>query len=990
MPPSFASFPDLEPAPTPSSSKNSSKSRKGHKSERREPTLVQQETSRFFYSDRKGDALNLRYGSIAAENIPKYKPVDGRRILGLPSLIALSRSNGGVEVGPPSSKKVPALTDAKTRALLAAPAKPITLSSSSQYQEQDGFLPLPSRPKNDQAYRSITGRGSDSDSSQSHSDAEASDHEIVLSAHQATIKALEQELTSNPGSIASWLSLLARMLSSTPTSSKNSVKARSEITLSVVSRALQYPQNQYSKILRLKYLKAGEEIWHESKLQEEWEAALSVGGAEIWMEWLEWRIRTAVDGINGVVASAGRVLDALGDDISKLRVFWRVAVAFGQAGFTQTQTALFQAQAELTYHLPQSLDGLPFSQVLDELEEFWESEVPRFGEVDAKGWADWIACGRYENTSPSILSRRTPSTTEVDPYRIWAASEQFSDALRLPSRSIDELSQSDPYATIFFSDIRPMLLPLQSQASRDAFRKAWLSVLGLSIPGFIKSISPSPELIWDDRWSLTNFLSRQYLDAIFPKHGQQIIASDAFAGIIVGREKQYNSGFGPVKSWGYNVLRPLETGSSLWGKTDVTELDHDLIRRVFAQLRSGLDDIEWDTLLLAFEAATGPNLKSALKLSRSFLSSASNSHLRWATHAMLERLRGRSSDARKIYQTVLISSGLVSQEGTARLWWDWAEMDWLEGSEEAISVILRSSGVVGEEGVAILRAKRNLDDLAQAPDQSTKDQESWIKLRALLNLLTSKDPESIFMSLDQISEQLGELWRPGRLPHESLTVACLLMAHRYGTILKGPNKPAIFRARVKTALDLYPSNSVILGLFLEGEKGQAVWGRVRSILQEDQESDICKRVQEVWMANWEQGRWQAEVERTRSSLSAAIDSERTRGSFIIWRIFLEFEIRAGELQRAKTLLYRAIGECSLTKDFYLLAFGPLRTVFSAAELNAFVDTMAERKLRISSPDGLEELLVNWTEQGTTTMEMDSGEDSDIEMNARELRRLKPY
>jgi len=40
---------------------------------------------------------------------------------------------------------------------------------------------------------------------------------------------------------------------------------------------------------------------------------------------------------------------------------------------------------------------------------------------------------------------------------------------------------------------------------------------------------------------------------------------------------------------------------------------------------------------------------------------------------------------------------------------------------------------------------------------------------------------------------------------------------------------------------------------------------------------------------------------------------RTRGSFVIWRIYIEFEIRVKELQRAKKLLFRAIGECPLVK-----------------------------------------------------------------------------
>jgi hypothetical protein len=40
---------------------------------------------------------------------------------------------------------------------------------------------------------------------------------------------------------------------------------------------------------------------------------------------------------------------------------------------------------------------------------------------------------------------------------------------------------------------------------------------------------------------------------------------------------------------------------------------------------------------------------------------------------------------------------------------------------------------------------------------------------------------------------------------------------------------------------------------------------------------------------------------------------RTGGSAVLWRIFIEFEIRVGQLLKAKNLLLRAIGNCPLVK-----------------------------------------------------------------------------
>lgn len=133
---------------------------------------------------------------------------------------------------------------------------------------------------------------------------------------------------------------------------------------------------------------------------------------------------------------------------------------------------------------------------------------------------------------------------------------------------------------------------------------------------------------------------------------------------------------------------------------------------------------------------------------------------------------------------------------------------------------------------------------------------------------------------------------------------------------------------------------------------------------------------------------------------------RTKSSPIIRRIFLEFEIRTGELQRAKKMLYAAIGECPLAKgtgyidimlttsftllttELYLLAFGPLRTVFNARELDAFADTMAERELRMRK--GLDEMLDGWEEETAEKDKHEEDSTDELEYNASELRRLMPY
>lgn len=239
-------------------------------------------------------------------------------------------------------------------------------------------------------------------------------------------------------------------------------------------------------------------------------------------------------------------------------------------------------------------------------------------------------------------------------------------------------------------------------------------------------------------------------------------------------------------------------------------------------------------------------------------------------------MRGRLDEARKVCHTVLIASKPAKQDGIAQLWWTWAEMEWLAGKyEEALSVILRSAGIQGKGEVAVLRAKRALED---APRRNIQWQErvAWISLGALLELLTTADAKAA-VGLFDVSAT-----KEGSVQHESLTIASLLMLYYHSVVLQNPMAPTLLRERTARAVDLYPNNSIILGIFLEGEKGQGVWGNVRASLGESggKSKDVARRVEEVWISSWERGRWLNEIERTRSGLSAAVEHDRSVNSLI--------------------------------------------------------------------------------------------------------------
>ena len=113
--------------------------------------------------------------------------------------------------------------------------------------------------------------------------------------------------------------------------------------------------------------------------------------------------------------------------------------------------------------MPQEMCDKDFEDVLDALELFWESEVPRTGEPNAIGWASWDANGRPEARPSPFSKPLPPPSSHPDRYTRWALNEASGDRLHpLPSRSFDNPDDDDPYATILFSDVRPLLVEFRS------------------------------------------------------------------------------------------------------------------------------------------------------------------------------------------------------------------------------------------------------------------------------------------------------------------------------------------------------------------------------------------------------------------------------------------------------------------------------------------------------------------------------------------------
>ena len=271
---------------------------------------------------------------------------------------------------------------------------------------------------------------------------------------------------------------------------------------------------------------------------------------------------------------------------------------------------------------------------------------------------------------------------------------------------------------------------------------------------------------------------------------------------------------------------------------------------------------------------------SALKLSKKLLETQRNSVELWGSHARLERLRSKFDEAQKVYTMALQLP--IGNSGT--LLYDAVEFTWLRGNNtSAVHLIAHTLGVEGSvEGVGLLRVKRAVHSQLDQQQVGSLEWGTLVKTRCLLELLTTS-VEPVEHCLALFDALVGDVPPPSR-PHEAIIVASCMMLYNYSVVLKATMQPSILRNRVKKCLEWYPENTILLALFLETEKGQGVWGRVRSLLDEDLQGKSISRIMwEVWAEGWEFGRW--EPERIRTKLENAVSLERYMIHEVTWMIY---------------------------------------------------------------------------------------------------------
>ncbi|KAH9249965.1 hypothetical protein BASA81_012272 [Batrachochytrium salamandrivorans] len=164
-------------------------------------------------------------------------------------------------------------------------------------------------------------------------------------------------------------------------------------------------------------------------------------------------------------------------------------------------------------------------------------------------------------------------------------------------------------------------------------------------------------------------------------------------------------------------------------------------------------------------------------------------------------------------------------------------------------------------------------------------------------------------------------------------------------------KPVLLRDMLEEALEIYPTNTLLLVVYGWNEACTGIENRVRRFLSQlySRSPSHVILLFSAWSEMHQRGVVNSHV--VRSLFEKAIEAKESVHSVSIWYMAIEFEARQetqNKLDRAKALFYRGIRECPWAKELYMLAFTTLAPAFTQQELAQVYNLMEEKEIRIRS------------------------------------------
>ncbi|CAG8553183.1 26237_t:CDS:10, partial [Dentiscutata erythropus] len=763
--------------------------------------------------------------------------------------------------------------------------------------------------------------------------------EMSEDAIRQKIKEFNIQLDQNQNDVNLWLEFIAFQDKSLQFGRNKKTDASitrssiNEVKISIFEKALEANPNDTT--LLIAYMKCCEEHWENINL---------------WMKYLDFRqtnlvsftVSQCIQVFEDCLHLLRKEFVVCVDSGEKLKIerimihiFQRACFFMLQSGYSERAYSCWQAMIELTFFAPKRIQQKDFYDRVVAFENFWEAELPRFGEDDAKGWSYYFEQNIENVESPADASNLLANlSSEGDMYAKWAKAEILYNSQLLPTHSIDDPNLEDPYRVVLFDDIRTFLFDLTSHQSRTELIYACLAFTGLTYnPGY----SSSNPMITDT--FLYNKLSNESIENVsFWSTDRSVTRTFIF----------------PIKAFPQDdvTLFNSQTWFSICNDVDILDVNMNFSRNAFYQLRQIVNDTEIKLCRLSLEylydASSGRNLaKNLLKRDTMNLSL-------WNGYAQ----------ARKVYLGAITQYRTFPEQYRAvapLLHRSFAEMEIEQGRQKtAINILINLTEEQGtidsisESDVPITKLLRARKYYAQQIARITTPSTSQIEARNSLHYCVCYALlECLSQNLQQASKVFEDTLHYLEIRNDNVNVETewLYMSYPFFRFVSvSDNEPGkLLQEILSRALRIFPNNTIFLSLYFHEEVRGRIPHGLNSILNEalQKKPSYILWTTAIYMELHHQQSY--DINRVRTTFDKALMCPTTRNSIALWILYINFEIKNGEMSKAKTIYYRAVRECPWSKDLYMVAFKKLHAQFSPDELEELMNVFFEKEIRIRVP-----------------------------------------
>lgn len=1004
--PKFASFrpkPKAAPAPPVDSEPRDRPSSKSRKSRSDRPTTsivaprvpdtkADVGSSKLYFSDRRGDADVLRYGTFNRSDVPAYRRVGYGHVLGLSLDQKIDRersSPGKIYITPATRRRQERLLTGKRAPKDGSRMLRVVKQEVEQHlQKQQDFIPVSSNRKrqqdsgdeSDELTPELDYRGIERDVHEPLDPDTQYDSGVEYSSLVAEPTKRNSELVritrESPQNLQAWLNFIEHqeaMLGVDRSELNETLRQRlADARIPIYEEALKKVLPGDHIRLYQGLLREAQRSWNGAKLVTKFEEVLVKypASGELWLMYLDFvQSSFTVFKYESCRESFSRSLQSLragSKDVkveTLLHIIIRMTTMMQGAGYQELALAIWQVILE--FHVMKSTtEGGDATPSLPAFEQFWEAEAPRIGEVGANGWRKPASADHVPNTA-TLRSHHT-STSVFEDFE--ARETEAIDKLRYPGRTTDEVGEDDAFHTIFFTDVEEYLKFVPEDTPRICLIEAFLCFCGLPP---LPRIAEHQRTWWNDPF-LSHVSNRSSTDEI----------TSSQADLLADRVNHYSACDNESMQMTTHVL--FEHSFSLQG----VRLQSDFVRRVLKLFAAEhVNEEIIGEYLLAFESRHYPS--DVVKTAKQLLKARPTSQRLYHAYGLVELGRGKLEKSDQVFSMALSMGSIDSYESMMLLHsWTWAALD--NGDEvQPLWRLVSSTGKIPAHQDASTRpdderlqsARLAISNVCERAllRQDYPTAVLSTSLLSLLSYLTCARNAEAALSVHRGLSQYFVSHHLSTSPSSELAVQSTARFLTYHASTAAIVEPALIRSALEPFLLLFPNNTILLSLYAANEARFAIDDRVRGLMSQNSLQSSNKRSVAGWSFAIHFETLRGEIAGSTAHSIRAVCQRATdmdsagRDNSALWTLYLRFELAQLKLERTRTgnrkpgkdgkrrtwesrlddaenrvkeVFYAGLRSLSRCKNFAMLAFTELAAVFSEDELWKVYRIMQEKELRV--------------------------------------------